>query len=208
MRRRVIWSPVEETYLKKHKKDPKDQLCIALAKSRSAIDKKMKELGLTGSGKAKPVLPKGRQSYAGKRKDLGIFVRSGWEANMMRVFTDGCLGFDKPEYEPETFSFVQWEKPKGQALSYTPDFRVTHKKSGGKFWIEVKGNWLRSHDKTKLRRFKKHYPADFAKLVAVVSTKRTKTALFFKSLGVPDGQIIEYNELKKTLSGKIPNWEG
>lgn len=207
MRKRVIWSPVEEAYLKKHKSDPKDQLCIALAKSRGAIDKKLTELGLKGR-RTTQTLPKGKQSYTGKRKDLKIFLRSGWEANMMRVFKLGLLEYNKPEYEPKIFSFVEWEKPRGQALSYTPDFRITEKKSKTKYWVEVKGNWLRPHDKTKMRRFKKHYPEDFDKLITVVSSKNTKTAKFFLELGVKPELIIEYNQVKKNLKDKVPNWEG
>lgn len=207
MRRpRVVWSPVETEYLKRHKNDNKDQLCIALAKSRSAVDKKLRELGLTG-GKAKPAIAKGRQSRVGKREDLGIFVRSGWEANMMRLFQSGECGFKFLAYEPHIFSFTEWEKPRGQALSYTPDFQVEDITSREKYWVEVKGNWLRPHDKTKLRRFKKHYPADFSKLLAVVSSKRTKTAEFFLSLGVPEEHVVEYNVLKKEFRSKIPHWE-
>lgn len=207
MRRRVTWSPVEVDYLKKHKKDPKDQLCIALAKTRSAIDKKMRELGLTGNGKPVPTILRGRQSRVGRREDLGIFVRSGWEANMMRLFKSKLIDFEFVAYEPHTFPYTEWEKPKGQALSYTPDFKVLHSESGEEYWVEVKGNWLRPHDKTKLRRMKKHYPADFAKLIAVVSSKRTKTAEFFKDLGVPDGQILEYNQFKKEFKSKVLHWE-
>jgi len=207
MRRKVVWSPVEVEYLKRHKKDAKDQLCIALAKSRSALDKKMRELGLAGKSRAKPALAKGRQSRVGKRKDLGIFVRSGWEANMMRLFKSGLIDFTFLAYEPKIFSYVELEKPKGQALSYTPDFKVKHKQSGDEYWVEVKGNWLRPHDKTKLRRMKKHYPADFAKLIAVVSSKSTKTAQFFLELGLPDGHILEYNQLKKEFKDKVPHWE-
>jgi len=205
MRNKIKWSPVEEAYLTKHKDDPKDQLCIALAKSRGALDKKLDELALGAKKKSKRVLPKGKQSYAGKRPDLGIFLRSAWEANMMRIFKTGSIGYMNPQYEPFIFSFVQWEKPRGQALSYTPDFKVFTSKQD--FWVEVKGNWLRAADKTKLRRFKKYYPQEFAKLIVVVSSKNTKTAKFFKELGVLDNYIIEYNDMKKRFSG-LPNWEG
>jgi len=206
-RARVIWSPVETEYLKKHKKDPKDQLCIALSKTRSAIDKKLRELNPNSKSKAVNSTPIGRQSRVGRRADLGIFVRSGWEANMMRLFQSNQIEFTYVSYEPEVFSFTEWEKPKGMALSYTPDFLVKHKGSGDEYWVEVKGNWLRSHDKTKMRRFKKHYPAEFAKLIAVVSSMNTKTALFFKEIGIPDGQILEYNQFKKEYKDKVPYWE-
>lgn len=203
-RARVVWSPIEIQYLQDNlEKLPKDQLCIALAKTRGALDKKIREL------KGEVVVSNRSvafQSKIGQREDLGIFVRSGWEANMMRLFKSGLIPLKSPEYEPETFSFTDHVPPKGAALSYTPDFRVTKGKK--KFWVEIKGNWLRGQDKTKLRRFKKFYPDEFKKLIAVVSSKNTKTAKFFlEDLGLPEDQVLEYNTFKKQYSGKVPNWE-
>jgi biotin operon repressor len=202
-RRKVTWSPVETDYLKANlDKVSKDQLCIALGKSRNALERKIQELNGTYIEKKETVY----QSKIGQRKDLGIFVRSGWEANCMRLFNTGLAGYKSPEYEPETFSFTEHVPPKGAALSYTPDFRV--KKGKKKYWIEIKGNWLRGSDKTKLRRFKKFYPEEFKKFIAIVSSKNTKTAKFFlEDLGLSDSQVLEYNELKKLYSKKIPNWE-
>lgn len=202
-RARVVWSPIEVQFLQNNLEVlPKDQLCIALAKTRGAIDKKIKEL------KGETVVSNKSiafQSKIGLRNDLGIFVRSGWEANVMRLLNAELLGFTTPEYEPQTFSFTDHVPPKGAALSYTPDFKVQKGKKS--FWIEVKGNWLRGQDKTKLRRFKKFYPDEFKKLVAIVSSKNTKTAKFFMELGVPESQILEYNTFKKLYSAKIPHWE-
>lgn len=202
-RARIVWSPCELEYLKANRdKVSKDQLCIALAKSRGALEKKLKELDgkITVSNKSVAF-----QSKVGLREDLGIFVRSAWEANMMRLFKSNLIECKTPEYEPHMFSFTDHVPPKGQALSYTPDFRV--QKGKQKFWVEVKGNWLRGADKTKLRRFKKFYPDDFKKLIAVVSSKNSKTAVFFSELGVPDKQILEYNQLKKLYASKIDKWE-
>ena len=43
-RAKVVWSPVEEEYLKKHREDTSvNQLTIALAKSRNAIKRKLDE---------------------------------------------------------------------------------------------------------------------------------------------------------------------
>jgi hypothetical protein len=203
-RAKVIWSPIEIEYLKKNRDElPKDQLCIALSKSRNALDKKLKEI----DGKT-PVSNKSIsfQSKIGRREDLDIFVRSGWEANCMRLFKSGLTDWNSPEYEPQTFSFTDHVPPKGAALSYTPDFRVKRGKKS--FWVEVKGNWLRGADKTKLKRFKKFYPEEFKKLVAIVSSKNTKTAKYFlDELGLPEDQVLEYNEFKKLYSKKIPEWE-
>lgn len=203
-RAKVTWSPVELEYLKLHQKDMvRDQLCIALGKTRSALDKKIKEIngGVVDSKKSVAF-----QSKVGLREDLGVFVRSGWEANVLRVFNMKESGYKDPEYEPQLFSFTDKVPPKGMALSYTPDFRVS--KGNKKYWVEVKGNWLRGHDKTKLRRFKKYFPEEFKKLIAIVSTKSSKTARFFiDDLGVPEDQVIEYNQLKKQYSKLIPKWE-
>lgn len=201
-RARVTWSPVEVEYLKAHREEAKDQLCIALGKSRGALMKKIAEL----DGKTVTSGSVAFQSKVGLREDLGIFVRSAWEANVMRLFKSGLIQYKSPEYEPKLFSFTEWVAPKGMALSYTPDFKV---KSGKKeFWVEVKGNWLRGSDKTKLRRFKKYYPDDFKKLVAIVSSKNSKTAKFFiDDLELPEKQVLEYNQLKKDFSKKISAWE-
>ncbi len=200
--RRVTWSPVEIDYLKLNRSNISiDQLCVALAKSRNALKKKLDEL----DGKVVSNRSVAFQSKVGMRDDLGIFLRSSWEANMMRLFKSGLTKFNSPEYEPTTFSFTQWEKPRGSALSYTPDFKV--KKGKREFYVEVKGNWLRGPDRVKLKRFKKHYPEEFKRLIAIVSSKNTKTAQFFQELGLKPSQILEYNQFKKLYSKQIPAWE-
>lgn len=202
---RVVWSPVEVEYLKANReKLTQDQLCIALSKSRGALKKKLDELD--GKVTAKKTGVK-FQSKIGRREDLKCFVRSGWEANVFRYFKFKGTPYKAAKYEPKIFSFADKVPPKGQALSYTPDFQVTNSSTGKKHWVEVKGNWLRGSDKTKLRRFKKFYPEDFKALIAVVSSKKTKTAKFFLDLGVPEDQIIEYNQLQKEYSKKIKHWE-
>lgn len=200
-RKAIQWSPVELEYLKSHLDDARDQLCIALSKSRSALDKKIKELktGVVSSSKKKT----GIQSKVGRREDLGLYMRSGWEANLMRILRAGLLEYKSPEYEPEIFSFTDWVAPKGPALSYTPDFRV--KKGKSIYYMEVKGNWLRAADRTKLRRWFKYYPDKAKNLIAITSSATSKTTEFFKSLGVD--KFIYYNELKKQFSKQIPNWE-
>lgn len=204
-RKAPTWSPVELEYLKTNLATiGKDQLCIALSKSRNALLKKIAEL----NGTPLPNKSIRFQSKIGKREDLDTYCRSSWEANMMRLFKSDLISLIKPEYEPFTFSFTEWVKPKGGALSYTPDFKVYESSDVTKDkWIEVKGNWLRGTDKTKLKRFKKFYPEEFKKLIAVVSTKKCKTADFFRELGVSEKNILEYNSFKKLYSKQIKNWE-
>ncbi len=203
-RAKVVWSPVELEYLKANlDKEPRDQLCIALAKTRSALDKQIKVV--QGKAVASTKGP-AYQSRIGKRDDLGIFVRSGWEANVMRWFKSGNSTYTDPEYEPQTFSFTDHVPPKGSALSYTPDFRVTKGKK--KYWVEVKGGFLRGADKTKLRRFKKYYPSDFKDFVAIIPSKTSKTGKFFiETLGVPEANIVEYTKLNREMKTKVANWE-
>lgn len=91
----------------------------------------------------------------GKRDDIGIYVRSSWEANYCRYlnFLVGHDKIEKWEYEPEAFIFHGVER---NPLSYTPDFKVTFK--GGRIeWHEVKG-WMDSNSRSKLKRMAKFYP--------------------------------------------------
>lgn len=104
------------------------------------------------------ISPKRSSKYTAKggiRKDLGIYLRSSWEANVGRY-----LNFLKQngeildwEYEPETFHF---SNPIGTIHSYTPDFRV-YKHDNTHYWIEVKGQMFRN-DQIKIDLFKKDFP--------------------------------------------------
>ncbi len=197
---RIVWSPVELEYLQKHKNDPVNQLCIALSKTRAAINKKLSELGSTTT----PTItkPKHKKTRIGKRKDLdNVFYRSSWEANVARVLHI-LHGKTNVQYEPTTFSFAQFGIIKG-TVSYCPDFRVTLS-DGSYIWIEVKG-YIKPDDKTKLRRFRKYYPDEFKKLVFITGSSTTKSTKFFESLNVPVYEF--YNSLKKRYASQIPAWE-
>jgi len=91
-----------------------------------------------------------KRSNSGHRADLGIYVRSSWEANFARF-----LNWQKMEwsYESKTFWF---ENIKRGTRSYTPDFYVKDKKKGW-FYVEVKG-WMDQKSRTKLARMAKYYP--------------------------------------------------
>jgi len=88
-----------------------------------------------------------RKSRAYRRKDLGIYVRSRWEANYGRY-----LNFVRRKwfYEPKTFWF---ENIKRGTRSYTPDFYLPKYDE----YIEVKG-YLDQKSKTRIKRMKKYYP--------------------------------------------------
>lgn len=198
MFRKVVWSPVEIDYLRTHRDESINQLTIALAKSRNAINNKLAEL----DGKPiKTSKKSGKRTKIGKRKDLfNTFVRSGWEADVYRVLLKE--GHKSVQYEPTTFTFTQFGVKHG-TVSYCPDFRVTLA-TGEYIWIEVKG-FLKSQDKTKIRRFKKHYPEEYKRLMVVVGSEKTAAAKFFKELGVPFYGTLQ--AFKKKWASKIQSWE-
>ena len=93
---------------------------------------------------------------------------------------------------------------------YKPDFVLYYLDTY--FLIEVKGYFLPS-DKTKLRRFKKYYPEEFAKLKFIIPDKyaRSKTngemiKFLVNELKINFDEIISYKEIEEY--GKlIPGWE-
>lgn len=190
-RGKVIWSPVEEEYLKKHRNDmTMNQLTIALAKSKNAITRKLAEF----DGKPLPG-KKNKKSVIGKRKDLnGQFCRSGWEANFCRYLKNKKVSY---HYEPNTFVFPGVKRG---TVSYLPDLYLP---STGEY-IEIKGQ-LTSQGKTAIRRFKKFYPEEFKKLRAVVGRPGTVADKFMKQMGIP--VVHYYNELDKKYKNVIEHWE-
>jgi len=131
---------------------------------------------------------------SGYRHDLGINVRSGWEANVLRVLQSYEIPF---EFEPTIFRFPIKRGNK----AYTPDILLTDSNE----WIEVKG-YLDKNSETKLKRFKKYYPEDFATLTMIIGKSSRKNREFCKTLGVPT--VLYYEELSKLFKPKIPTWEG
>lgn len=192
------WSPVEIEYLKAHINEPIMQLACALAKSVNAIKVKTKEI-ITGVVAAKKRSSK--NTKIGKRPDLGLFLRSGWEADYLRYLKFTCVS-SEVQYEPQTFSFVEHGVKHG-TMGYTPDFKIRDPYNGYR-WVEVKG-FLKAEDKTKLNRFKKFFPEEFARLHAVCGGPTSATWKFFEKLGVK--HITNFLDLKKQFKNIIPNWE-
>ena len=187
---RITWSPVEEQYLKKERDSlPINQLSIDLAKSRAAIKRKLDEFdGKPQKGK------KNKKSYIGKRKDLGISVRSAWEANILRYFN--YIGYEWM-YEPKSFHF---EKERRGAISYLPDIYLPKYD----IYIEVKG-FLDSRARGAMNKFKKYYPDEWIKLQAITGSPKTKASLWFNKVGIPI--YAHYNQIKKDYAKLIPEWE-
>jgi len=185
----IVWSPIEEEYLRKNRTISINQLTIALAKSRAAIKRKLDEF----DGK-KITKKMNKRSVIGRRLDLDQFFRSNWEANVARWWNSKGKKWD---YEPQVFAFFEFGIKRG-TVSYCPDFKV------GNLWVEVKG-LLDPKGRVAIKRFKKFYPTEFKKLRAIVGRPGTKADKFFQAEGVP---VIAYiNELNKKYSKIIPNWE-
>lgn len=87
--------------------------------------------------------------HSGTREDLGIYVRSRWEANYARYLNWlKSLGEIRDwKYEPDTFEFADIKRG---TRFYTPDFKITEK-NGETVYHEVKG-WLDQRSATKLKR--------------------------------------------------------
>ena len=140
----------------------------------------------------------------GFREDLEQYFRSKMEANIARYFN---LRECKWEYEPVEYSFNRIKR--GQRY-YKPDFVLYYLDTH--FLIEVKG-WFRPEDKTKLRRFKKYYPEEFARLKFIIPDKYARDKangeiikFLCDDLEIDFNEIISYKEIEK-YSKLIPNWE-
>jgi len=97
--------------------------------------------------KNNPMFNKERNYYysrLGYREDLGLTLRSTWEANLIRIFKYKGVKF---EYEPEHFDL-------DNLGSWTPDFKI---QLGTKeYFIEVKG-YANKKFRQKLGKFKRLY---------------------------------------------------
>lgn len=121
-------------------------------------------------------------SKSGKRDDIGIFVRSSWEANYAR-YLNWLIQHNEIiewQYEKETFEFKGIKKG---TRFYTPDFRVK-KINGDLEYHEVKG-WMHQKGKTALSRMAKYYPQ--IKIILI--------------------QKKEYYAIAKIMKSLIPTWE-
>lgn len=130
----------------------------------------------------------------GYRNDIGMNVRSSWEANVVRVMNIYKIDF---QFEPTVFSFPVKRGTKG----YTPDFFLTRNSD----WIEVKG-YLDDKSKIKLKRFKRYYPQEFANLTCIIGKYSNDAKRFMVELEVP--AIIFYEDIRDSYSEYIVNWEG
>lgn len=114
----------------------------------------------------------------GHRKDIGIYVRSRWEANYCRYlnYLKAQGKIFKWEYEADTFRF---EGIKRGVQAYTPDFKIWTTKDAEPYYVEIKG-YMDAKSKTKLKRMNKYYPK--TRLVVVTQKDYTKIEKEFGKL--------------------------
>jgi len=127
------------------------------------------------------------------------------EANIARYFN---LRECEWEYEPFEYSF---DKIKRGHRYDKPDFALYYQAYYYSLY-EVKG-YFRPEDKTKLRRFRKYYPEEFAKLKFIIPDKYSRSKangemikFLCDDLGIDFEEILSYKEMEK-YSKLIPNWE-
>lgn len=119
----------------------------------------------------------------GFRGDLGIFVRSAWEANYARYLNHlQRIGVVLEwSYEPKTFWFLAIKRG---VRSYKPDFRVLYAGRKEPVYVELKG-YMDAKSKTKLARMSRYHPDIEIEIVGGA----------------------EYRSLQKEYRNTIPNWE-
>jgi hypothetical protein len=155
-----------------------------------------------------------RMSYSSRRQRVeeagGLVVRSGWEANIARMLVWLKRRGDvvRWSYEPKTFRFTKdagvttkkGTEYKMGPYSYTPDFEILWKgETTPELW-EVKG---RTHkgDKTRLARFRKHYPAAASRLLWIGPTQY-KTLEKTWRLVIPGWKQVQRRTKKRTRLGR------
>lgn len=192
-----VWSPCEVDFLTANwLKCDLNQLSIQLDRKPTTVKNYAKKLGLK-EGVQPPSdvkRPERGRAVSGKREDLGISVRSPWEANVLRWLTS--LGI-RWQYEPKTFYFAG---EKRGATSYTPDIYLPELD----LYIEVKGH-LDSKGRSKVKKFRKFHPAEFAKLRCIPGTNKSQAARGFAELGVP--VYAHYNVVRFDNALELQYWE-
>lgn len=175
-----------------------DSVAERLGRSRAGVADRASKLGIAHYGRPKSLGQvrkrqcspgqfaqtrngRGASTNGGFREDIGIYVRSTWEANYARYLNwlkanGHIVGW---EYEPDTFQFPV----KRGTRFYTPDFKVML--DGGMIeYHEVKG-YMSPKSATALKRMARHYP-------------QLKVVLI-------DGPT--YKDIRKKVGSLIQGWE-
>lgn len=99
----------------------------------------------------------------GFREDLGIYVRSNWEANFARILKYLNIEFS---YEPDIFCI-------SESATYTPDFKV------GNIYFEIKG-YMDEKSKNKINLFRQKFPNLTLGVIAGDEYKKLKVQYYDK----------------------------
>lgn len=125
----------------------------------------------------------------GIREDIGIFVRSSWEANVARLMTYLNIEW---EYEPMRFYFPD----EGDSiLSYCPDFYLPQT---GTF-IEVKG-WMDPNSISRIDKFSRYFQTQYEHFILIDS-------VVYDSLEKHFGNIVDNWEFTKNSYKRIEEKE-
>lgn len=139
-----------------------------------------------------------QNSHQGYREHLGVSVRSSWENNVILWLKKQKY---KWEYEPQIFYF---ENIKRGTRGYTPDLKIWKGKKADYSWLEVKG-YLKPQDRTKIKRFKKYYPEEFARLVVITKNASNAATKFYEEMNIP--VLAYYDDLVKDYKNILRHWE-
>lgn len=135
-----------------------------------------------------------RHTKTGYRPDIKLNVRSGWEANFIRILNSYNIPFD---YEPAVFQFPIKRGNK----SYTPDIYLNNENA----YIEIKGYFDKA-SQIKMKRFKKYFPEEWSNLTMVISKSSKLSRDWCAENGVPF--ILYYEDLRRIYKDRVPGWEG
>ena len=118
----------------------------------------------------------------GYREDIGLYVRSSWEANFARYLNLLVERGDimRWEYEPRRFYFSGIKRG---TTSYLPDFCLFFR-DGHYEWVEIKG-YMTPKSKTAIKRFLQRYPDEILVII----------------------DRVEYKRIKQEFGSAIPEWE-
>jgi hypothetical protein len=163
-----------------------------VCKRAKTKEKKVRRATVTGnySRTRKGIRPDIHPSYS---------FKSATEANFARLLNHLGLQW---RYEERAFTF---EGYRTKPHVYIMDFEILDgNRVFPKGFYEIKG-YMNGQSRQKLRRFKKHYPAEAKNTIVVVYNLNRKDDVEFCT---DNGfTVMGYNEIVKSYSEDVPGWE-
>ncbi|MFH0989922.1 MAG: hypothetical protein V1799_07895 [bacterium] len=153
-------------------------------------------------GSSQRLVRRGGIGSGGKRDDIGFYVRSTWEANVVRYYRFRKIKF---RYEPKEFEFVGLKRG---IRFYKPDFYLPEEG----VYVEVKG-YLDRQSLTKLKRFLKYFPEEAKRLRIMINRvwlprkmSYTKEASALMEIGYKVSHLESYGAIAEAFCF-IEHWE-